>query len=211
MSAQLLAVLGVAAGLALIGGCAAPAAGPNPLIVSAEDFDDVFQASRDALHARFFEEDRVDRRDGVITTLPSTAGDSWEIWRRDSADTEGRALASLHTVRKTALVKIAEPDPGRYQVVVTVTVERQQAPDLEPTTTSELYSLYDSRGLTWQSDRDPSGVASQAPRWERRTGVWWTDIGRDMALEEAILNDIAAKLGAAATGQPATRPAQPNP
>ena len=207
--ACILIALGGVLAMALLAGCAAAPAPAESLIVTTDSFDAAFGVSRDVLRGRYFEADRVDRRAGVITTLPSTAGASWELWRRDSADAGGRALAALHTIRKTVLVKIAEPESGGCRIAVTVTMERQQAPNLEPTATSDLYSLYSRHGFLGQQ----YGTGGRAEtRWERKAGAWWTDIGRDLALEHDLLKEIAARLENATVqpaDQPATRSAAP--
>jgi hypothetical protein len=186
----------LAAGIVL-GGCATkPPAGPNPATVQTGEFEAIFVAAREVLRKRYFEEDRVDRRAGVITTLPSTAGGLAEFWRRDSADAEGRALAGLCAVRKTATVQIEKTEPSGYTVAVTVIQERRQLPTVEPTTSSELYSLYRPFRLQWQEAAafEEASVAEREQQLERRGAAWWADLGRDTALEQALLSDILNRL-----------------
>lgn len=175
-------------GAVVLGGCAAaPPAVDNPLTIEDADFDAVFAAARDALAGRYFQEDLVDRRGGLIRTLPSTAGSAEEVWRRDSADAEGRLLATLHTIRKTATVQVQPAEPAGLTVAVTVTMQRRQLPTVEPTSTSESYSLFRREGTLLSEGAD---VESREAAWHRSGTAWWADLGRDEALESALLGEI---------------------
>ncbi len=189
--------LGIAlAALALLGGCALQRGPvePNPMTVTGAEFDAVFHACREALRERYFEEDRIDRRAGVITTAPSTAGGIGEFWRRDRADAEGIALASLGAVRKIVSIQIKPTKTGGFTVALTVVTQRRQLPNLEPTTTSDAYSIF-------RTEKSLLGerlnMEARQMSWERERIAWWADLGRDEALEQALLRDVKKALAAA--------------
>ncbi len=120
---QCMLLLGGAAGGA---GCQAPDApeGPARMTVQMASEDDrsrLWKAATDILEEHYFELDRVDRLEGIITTRPETAGNWFELWRPQSPEPYHWWENNIHTMQRTATVRIVPqntPDAVDLEVEV---------------------------------------------------------------------------------------------
>ena len=120
--------------------------------------------------------------EGRIETFPQVGSTLLEPHRSDSIDHYEKTLATFQSIRRRATVRVM-PDPRGYQVEVTVIKELEDL--LRP-------ELSTAGGATFRHDGSverPVGLVSV-----ERSGTRWFPIGRDVALERAILSDLRARI-----------------
>lgn len=170
---------------------------PRPQLTPAEkNFNAVWEASLETLRENRFRIDRLDRRAGLITTLPMVGMQVAEFWRDDAVTARGKAESTLQTLYKKAIVEVARtgPEAITYDADVTVEVYRSDHPSPQLTSTSEAIDMFYL----------PSGFA-QAPRTllinkgadeEGRpapASAWIVSLGRDRNLEVVLEAQIEAE------------------
>jgi hypothetical protein len=120
--------------------------------------------------------------EGRIETFPQVGSTLLEPHRSDSIDHYEKTLATFQSIRRRATLRVM-PDPRGYQVEVTVIKELEDLPRPELSTAG---------GATFRHDGSverPVGLVSV-----ERSGTRWFPIGRDLALEQAILSDLKARI-----------------
>lgn len=192
-SALLLAVLA-----ASVCGCEAPAPATTPTLAGLRisDRDAFFDSTQTLLRELDLPPARVDRETGVLATTPTTSGQWFEFWRADSRGGYQVLENSLHTIRRTVTVALARPEGGKaggdeYQLSVEVQKERYSAPERQVTTASGALAIYNERLPTEEGLR---GAASR--------GAHWVPLGRDVRLEEYLLDRIIERAARAPATQP---------
>lgn len=182
----LLAILPLAA-------CEAPpaAVGPTAVRVEIPDREAFIDSTLTRLREMDFPPARVDRLAGRIESRPTTSGQWFEFWRVDSRGSYQTLESSLHTIRRIVLVRLEPADPptttqpvesGTFRLSVEVQKERYNAPQRQVTTASGALAIYSERLPTEEGLR---GAASR--------GEQWVPLGRDLLLEEFVLEQILAR------------------
>ncbi|MCB9854974.1 MAG: hypothetical protein H6818_04745 [Phycisphaerales bacterium] len=176
-----IAITAIAAGMAASMGCQQPARPTEPTLSDLapdQTPDDIWDRTLSVLKEHGFVPDSQDRANGRITTLPTTSKQWHEPWRKDVDDKYDVMMASLHTIRRSAIVQFLR-ESNRWRVDVTVRIEQLSEPEPQMTTASSVLhgftgSLPDSQG--------------------RRTGSMrrWRDMGRDGAMESRLIREIAS-------------------
>jgi hypothetical protein len=176
---------------ASVGSCALPGGLPwqpaalpgNPLVVRAQNPDEVWERTIDVLHAYHFEILRENKLSGEIETFYLTGASVLEPWHADSVGLENRLESTLQSIRRKVLVRVG-PGPEGYVVAFEVLKEVEfvaagagdvPAPGTFVTTTPPTQS---ARTLA---------AGATAPGWMPR--------GRDLALEQALSNALAEAFG----------------
>jgi hypothetical protein len=141
--------------------------------------DDYFEIKR---------EDRVRQVSDVITegrieTWPVVGATYFEPWRRDSVGAYERSLATLQTIRRTAVVRVL-PAPNGYVVDVAVFKELEDLKQPEHSTAG---------AASFRNDSSPQGFSEPVGMQPLELG--WIPLGRDPALEQRILEKLNARLG----------------
>lgn len=148
-----------------------------------------WEGVEDALHDRGFKLDRVDRRAGIITTLPVTSQQFFEFWRHDVDTREDLWEATFNSIRRRVEVTVSRGDGGVWSdVSVVVYKQRYSAPDRQFNSTGELYEYFGTALPTTTGEID---VGTERDRW--------IDIGRDPAMAAYVLDKIIKRTGAAAS------------
>lgn len=157
----------------------------NPVRVPAPDFDRAIDACQHAARERFFEIDRVDAREGLVQTKPSTSAQWFEPWRRDNTTAGDVARSSLDTYRRVVRFHIQRADTKNpaagYTIVPQVLVERESLIGRRLTTVTG-FRLFTATDQTTLSEVRDEGVAPN----------YWYSVGRDHPLEyqlaKAVIN-----------------------
>jgi hypothetical protein len=134
--------------------------------------------------------------EGFIETAPQVGATWLEPHRRDSVGNFNRWESTLQTIRRRALVRVI-PDAAGYLVEVIVEKELEDLPKPEHATAG---------AATFRNDSSlPSRRLEQVNH--TRSSPRWISLGRDPLLEQRILCDIHARLGAvSAVGAPIFTP-----
>jgi hypothetical protein len=160
---------------------------PAVRYLSADDYDDVFDAAVRELRDRGFRIARNDRRFGVITTYPKESPTLMEPWVGDNT-ADGLALRStLNHLRRVVEVTFAPADltgvhdGPDYAVTVTVSLQRLQQPN--------RYLTHSARGTIAAAYRDtPAHLAQRGI-----PAVYWEPAGEDPHLASLLLQAIGER------------------
>lgn len=143
-----------------------------------DELDDYFKIRRSE-QIRIVEDTLTE---GWIETYPRTGASILEPWRRDAATPYERWLGTFQSIRRWARVTVVPVD-NEFQIEVHVYKELE---DLDqPTGTS-------AGGQVLRHDDSPED--RQSPFWYEPRQYGWIALGRDAALEEKILKNIAARI-----------------
>jgi len=200
-------LLAWAVGLLTMAGCAAVPAPfvyyENPAFLPGGNHDVVWDTLVDVVddYFRIDREERVKRLPtadgeiltvGRIDTFPEVGATYLEPWRGDSASAYERLESTLQTIRRRAEIKLT-PQDGGFLLDVAVYKELEDARRPTYATTGSATFRYDN---SLQRYTEP--VGGQAPN------VGWIPQGRDPALEQRIIGQWFARLGA--YGRPPVSP-----
>lgn len=171
------------------GGCAThtkPIVSTAKLTGAERNFEALWQASRQILTKYYFQLDRQDRREGIITTTPLTGKQLPEVWRGDAATAYSLAENSIQTIYRTATVLISSKgESGAYQHAVEVQVARSNRQAVQVSSTSEAYDLFVMPGHGRRRDKFLLNYGAGA-------GEWMSPLGPDKQLARQIEIEIAA-------------------
>ncbi len=157
-----------------------------------DEADALWEAAQDALRRHRFRLDRVDRRQGVITTMPETSQHFFEVWRHDVDTKPDLWEAILNPIRRRVEVRVESGEEGTWtEVACAVRKERFSSPDRQFNSTGAAYQYF--------SDQLPSttGLVRVTAEHDR-----WLDIGRDPAMEDYLLRTILQRAGTETTATP---------
>jgi hypothetical protein len=123
--------------------------------------------------------------EGFIETAPQVGATWLEPHRRDSVGSFNRWESTLQTIRRRALVRVI-PDAAGYLVEVIVEKELEDLPKPEHASAG---------AATFRNDSSlPSRRLEQVSH--TRSSPRWISLGRDSLLEQRMLGEIHARLGA---------------
>ena len=171
---------------ALIAGCAIPQVNPlaahrgpvtNPLLVTTDSEELVWERAVDVLHEFHFEIEKENRLGRIIETKPLVGAGVLEPWHRDSATPADRWESTFQSIRRRAQVTMRRDDQGQgYLVSVAVFKELEDLPGIAANSPGAA-TFSESTPL----NRDLDPVVGQS------TPSTWIPQGRDQALENAML------------------------
>ena len=156
-----------------------------------EDADQLWTAIQETLRRNRFRLDRVDRRTGVISTMPTASQHFFEFWRHDVDTREDFWEATLNPMRRWAEVSVTcGPDNTWQELAVVVHKERLSSPDRQFNSTGAAYEYF---GDDLPSTTGPVEVTAEDDRW--------LDLGRDPAMEDYLLRAIFERARIEGVGQ----------
>jgi hypothetical protein len=160
---------------------------PAIATIEAADFDQLWRACDEAARHFGFTPDRLDYRGGVMTTLPLTSKQFWELWRNDVAALEDVANSSLATYRRTIRFDIEKTATG-YRAAPRVVIERYARTETPITASVYLRNAFRTQrnSRAWGSRETDRGV--YLPR------QYWYATGRDEALEKNVASEARKQL-----------------
>lgn len=178
-----------------LGGCASGPGLENPLLLRVDRahphenpiyipqgpmaYARVFETTEDIL-SDYFDIAYANRYDGRIETHPTIAPGIERWWRPGSPDLYQRLLAYYQTIRHRAVVSITTADDGGYFVDVKVLKELEDLP--MPTAAMSGDATF---RLEATVQRQFEVIAPEF------TMTGWIPIGRDVKLEQVILDRLA--------------------
>ncbi|MGD2111060.1 MAG: hypothetical protein PVI86_16915, partial [Phycisphaerae bacterium] len=150
-----------------------------------DDADRLWTAIQDTLRDNPYHLDRVDRRTGVITTLPEPSQQFFEFWRHDVDTGSDLWESTLNPIRRWVEVRVVRGEDGQWsEIDVAVHKERLSSPDRQFNSTGAAYQYF--------GDRLPSTTGLERVTAEDDT---WLEVGRDPAMEEYLLTEILKRAG----------------
>jgi hypothetical protein len=162
---------------------------PNPILVPDQDpaflwnqivdtVDDYFRIEKEQPVQRYGSE----WLEGRLQTYPEIGATCLEPWRSDAANSFERLLGTLQSIRRTCVVR-AVPGQGGYQIEVVVS---KQLEDVDR-------SQFSGEGAATQR-HDGTIVRTDSNLRSLPITIGWIDMGRDFALEQKILHEIAGRV-----------------
>lgn len=151
---------------------------------SSEQADRYWEAIQETLRGHRYRLDRVDRRMGVVTTMPELSQHFFEFWRRDVDTNADLFESTLNPIRRWVEVRV-NGDSGEdwEQLTIRVHKERLSTPDRQFNSSAAAYRLFGSNlPTTTGQDR----VTPDADEW--------LSIGRDPAMEDLLLRQILERV-----------------
>ena len=155
--------------------------------VAHDDFDALWEAVRHALHARSFTVDRVDLRNGVMTTFPQVSKQMFEFWRNDVGTLPAALESTIGTVRRTVRVQVERRDDGTFVATPKVVVERYAQAERRVTSVARYSEVL---GL----DPLQEGSRERDRRGANLPAAYWYALDRDEPLERQIAADVRRDL-----------------
>jgi len=161
---------------------------PPVATIEAADFDQLWRACEESARHFGFTPDRLDYRGGVMTTLPLTSKQFWELWRNDVATLEDVANSSLATYRRTIRFDMDKTAEGGYRAAPRVVIERYARTETPITASVYLRNAFRTQrnSRAWGSRETDRGV--YVPR------QYWYATGRDEALEKNVASEVRKQL-----------------
>jgi len=154
----------------------------NPVFVpgnpTADSYHLVFERVLDIVDD-YFEVAYANRYDGRIETFPRIAPGLEQLWKPGSPDFDQRLLATLQTIRHRGEVLIRPANDGGYFISVKVYKELEDLPRPSRSTAGAASFRSDNTVERQFEVIDPTVFEST-----------WIPIGRDLPLEQVILQRI---------------------
>lgn len=157
----------------------------NPILVSPGvptglSYREVFEKCIDVLDD-YFVIISANPYSGKIITAPRIAPGYEQFWRPGNPDPRSRLIATVQTIRQTAVIEIRTGERGGYLVSVTVEKEQEDIPRPSRQTVGAVFQ----EAPTVDRQLEVVGPAPAAP-----PGVSWYPIGRDYAFEQYLLQRL---------------------
>ncbi len=167
-------------------------AAPNPLRISASEYDPAYKAAAEVLRDHGFAMDRQDYRFGLIETGALMSPTIGEPFRPGNTTVEQALESTLNHQRRIARVMLeplASADdvsapPQGYNLHVEVMIERRQQPDLQMSGATSGYGVY-HRYTRTPSELQDRGI----------NGAYWQPLRRDLYMEQRLMSDILDRIG----------------
>lgn len=162
-----------------------PQVSPGPLMVMTPNQEMIWEQTTEVLHAFLFDIERENKLTHEIETEYKVGSGVFEPWHRESVGPQNRWESTLQSIRRKVIVRIVPTDDltGHY-----VTVEAFK--ELE---VPNGLAANSPGGATFQENaplkRDLNLVVGQTQPSN------WQALGRDSALEQAILAELRVSLG----------------
>jgi hypothetical protein len=155
--------------------------------VSDADFNRLWNACRRAVQARSFVVDRVDLRDGVMTTFPAVSKQLFEFWRNDVGTFPQAMESTIGTVRRSVRVEVVRREDGTYEATPKVVIERYAQTERRITSVAR-YTEVLGVDPAQQGTRERDRLGADLP------AAYWYALGRDEPLERQIAEDVRRDL-----------------
>ncbi|WP_131282271.1 hypothetical protein [Blastopirellula marina] len=163
----------------------------NPAFMQFGDYEVLWEQIVDSIDDNFKIKDEQRVRviagqltEGRLETYPTIGSTLFEPWRTDSTRGYEKLESTLQTIRRTAIVRVM-PEQGGYLIDVEV---RKELEDLRGrrTDVADLDLLRHDGTLRTEDD----GAIQDAMT------LGWIPLGRDLELEQRLIQDIRARLAA---------------
>jgi hypothetical protein len=163
---------------------------PGVASVTARDFDRLWHAAEATARHFGFRPDRLDFRDGVLTTEPLVSKQWFEFWRNDVATLDDLADSSIATHRRTLRFDIDKSEDGAYTATPRVVIERYAQAERPITASVHLRNAFRN-----PKQRDRAFGTAETDRGVFLPRQYWYATGRDEALEKNVARTLERELG----------------
>lgn len=186
--------------LGLMTGCSRPVEPATPTLArveaqTPEHYTSLYEAAADTLRDDYFQLDRQDRDQGVLTTYPETSASWFELWRPQAEPAYYWLESNTGTIQRQATIRLlaSTTQPGSYDVQVEVQRLHYSLTERQIDNAAAAMRLFSSDAPTTEGRREPRSRSGR-----------WIPLGRDAFAEERLLSRIVNRY---ATLPAASRPA----
>jgi hypothetical protein len=158
---------------------------PAATWVESPSYDVLWNACQEATRDYLFTVDRVDYREGVITTKPLTSAQFFELWKRDVVTWHDAQLSSSATYRRTIHFNITKLPDGSYEAAPKVLVERQAIAERRITSAMYFRNINSRKSAYGTKETDEAIILP---------AYYWYAVGRDETLERHLSAAVWNKL-----------------
>jgi hypothetical protein len=159
---------------------------PPVVSVVSDDFDTLWRACRRATEGASFKIDRVDFRDGRLTTLPLVSKQVFEFWRNDTASLPDAAESTVSTVRRTLRWSVQKQEDGTFRATPAVVEERYVMTERRLTSAMQYQEIFSDEHRVEGSRLQDEGLAP--------VDVYWYATGRDRTLEKRLAHTVQSLI-----------------
>ena len=160
---------------------------PPVASVVSGDFDTLWRACRRATEGASFHIDRVDFREGRLTTLPLVTKQAFEFWRNDTASAPDVAESTISTVRRTVRWDVRKEDDYTFRATPAVVIERYAMTERRLTSAMQYQEVFSDEHKVFGSRLQDEGLAP--------VDVYWYATGRDRNLEKRLAGTVQSLIG----------------
>jgi hypothetical protein len=160
---------------------------PPVASVVCDDFDKLWHACRRATEGASFTIDRVDFREGRLTTMPLVSKAAFMFWRNDVASAADAAEGMLSTVRRTVRWDVKKEDDGTFRATPAVVEERYAMTERRLTSALQYQEVFSDEHKVFGSRMQDEGLAP--------VDVYWYATGRDRNLEKRLVGTVQSLIG----------------
>jgi hypothetical protein len=141
---------------------------------------------------------------GRIDTVPELGATLLEPWRRDTVNYYERLESTFQTIRRQALIQVVPAENGYLvEIAVYKQLEDLRRPD-HSSAGNATFRNDDSLDRYNDQTQGPTTTLDSFPTYGRAHGpigpqpftLGWIPIGRDTALEQRMIADLLARMGA---------------
>ncbi len=154
--------------------------------VESSDYDALWNAAERVAVQSSFSIERVDYRNGLLTTKPLVSRQFFELWKGDIADPRSQSESDTATRRRVVHFQISKLAGGQYICEPKVVVEHYSMTERRITSVYQYQDAFSTR-RQFQEERTDEGTAVRAEYWYAER--------RDEALEHAIVEENAKNTG----------------
>jgi hypothetical protein len=166
-----------------------------------EDREVLFESVISTMYRYYFEPDRQDRLEGIITSHPDTTANFFELWRPQPSDPYYWMEANTRTMSRTARVVLTHRQAeGDYQLDVEIQRYKYNLRERQIDNAAGAMRLYSNSAPTYSGEIEKPSESA-----------YWTLMGRDQFMEEAFLAALIERYHQdkpAAAAPVETQPAQ---
>jgi hypothetical protein len=177
---------------------------PAPATVVYDSFATLFKTCENVARDFGFRIDRVDYREGVLTTVPLESAQIFEPWRPDVQTWDDAKQSTLQSIRRTIRFEFVRHDDGTFDVSPKVLKERQTVQERRITNVA----LYRGSAGSKKAE-DPRDVPHGTKETDEGFDIpprYWYAIGRDPVLEQKLAHEISERLARKGREMPTTAP-----
>jgi hypothetical protein len=154
---------------------------PAVASVDSRDFHRLWDATARVVRNHRFEIDQSDPRLGVMTTLPLSTQEIWEVWRDDTPHLKDQLRSTLAEYRQIVRFYFQHLPDGTYRVTPKVVLERHAQRENRVTAAVNYGNVFTPRASESLDYSIDEPVTS---------GDYWYATGRDPALERDLAREI---------------------
>ena len=161
--------------------------------IDAGDYDSLLKACQAVARNYGYQLDRLDYRQGLLTTQPMVSKVWFECWRKDAGTARWVWRDSLQTIRRTIRFEIRRDDHDVFHAVPKVLIEEQSILEHRLSSATEYRGAFSG---SHTSSLYTTDVLTPVP------GRYWTPIDRDTEMEKQLAAAVRDRLTKATTTKP---------